>query len=178
MIDFPIYGVVAEFDDPETLLQAARAVREQGYKHFEAYTPYPVKELDEVVPGRDPVPAIVFTGGLCGGITAWLLQYYIAAIDYPTNIGGRPLYSWPSFIPIIFELTVLFAAGAAFFGTLWLCGLPLLHHPIFNAGSSARISKDRFLLCIEAREWDFDAEKIASFLSQLEPLHVSQIANE
>lgn len=174
----PIYGVVAEFDDPGKLVEAARAVRDGGFRHFEAYTPYPVKELDEIVPGRNPVALMVLVAGIAGTATAWGLEFYIAAIDYPTNIGGRPLNSWPSFIPIMFELTVLFAACMAFFGTLWLCGLPWLHHPIFNVPEIHRATRDRFFLCIEGEDWDFDPETTADFLAHLEPLSVSQVAND
>lgn len=177
MISSPIYGVVAEFDDPGKLVEAARAVREHGYKKFEAYTPYPIKELDEIVPGINPVPALVFLGGLTGAATAWIMQCYIAIIDFPINVGGRPLYSWPSFVPITFELTVLFAAGAAFFGMLWLAGLPLLHHPLFNLGRMARASKDRFFLCVEARDSKFDSGRVAQFLRHLEPLGVWEVEN-
>lgn len=174
----PIYGVIAEFDDPGKLLEAAKAVRERGYKHFETYTPYPIKELDEVVPGINPVAPMVLIAGLTGTATAWIMEFYIAAIDYPTNIGGRPLNSWPSFVPIMFELTVLFAALTAFFGTLWLCGLPMLHHPVFNAQDITRATKDRFFLCIEAREWDFDPDRTEEFLRGLDPLQVSLVGND
>ncbi len=119
-----VYGVIAEFDDPTAFVEAARAVRKRGYRKFEAYSPYPIKDLFKIVPGGNPVPLIVLTGGVLGAATAWTMQYYIAAIDYPINVGGRPLYSWPAFVPILFELTVLLAALAAFFGTLYLCGFP------------------------------------------------------
>jgi hypothetical protein len=110
-----VFGVAAEFEDPEKLVDAARYSKEQGYSALEAYTPYPIKELDEVIHTLNPVPAIVFVTGVLGSATAWSMQYYIAAIDYPINVGGRPLYSWPSFIVILFELTVLFASAGAFF---------------------------------------------------------------
>ena len=128
-IDSPIDGLAAEFDLPDSLLEAARAIRKHGYSRFEAYSPYPIKELDEVVPGSDRVPLLVLLGGITGLLFAWALQYYSAVLSYPLNIGGRPLNSWPAFVPIMFELTVLFAAFGAFFGTLWLCGLPRLNFP-------------------------------------------------
>ena len=180
MSDYPIYGVVAEFDDPEKLLEATRAARDRGYRSLEAYTPYPIDELDELIPFVNPVPAMVFCGGVAGTATAWLMQYYIAAIDYPINVGGRPLNSWPSFVPIMFELTVLFASIAAFFGSLWLSGLPWLHHPIFNVEQIARASKDRFFLCIETADSELgaDPKKVTEFLESLEPLSVSQVEND
>ena len=169
-----VYGVVAEFDDPGNLVEATRAAREHGYKHYEAYTPYPIEEMNELVPAADPIPAMVFCGGVAGLITAWSMEFYIAAIDYPTNIGGRPLNSWPSFVPIMFELTVLFAAITAFVGSLWLCGLPLLHHPVFNLEEIARASKDRFFLCIETRR-DLNPAEVTAFLCTLNALKVTEV---
>jgi Protein of unknown function (DUF3341) len=178
MIADLLYGCAAEFEDPGKLVAAARAVREAGYTKFEAYSPYPLKELDDIVPGFNPIPALVFAGGVTGALTAWLMQYYIAAFDFPTNIGGRPLYSWPSFVPITFEFTVLFASAAAFFGALWLCGLPLPHHPMFNLQQFGRVTNDRFFLCIEARDRKFYREKTYDFLSNLDPLAVWEIEND
>src|SRR6185369_6966028 len=111
MTEVHSYGKVAEFDDPEELVAAARAVRDKGYRRFETYTPYAIRELDEIVPEEDWIPLLVLLSGALGTITAFGLQYWIAAIHYPLNIGGRPLNSWPSWVPIMFELTVLFAAS-------------------------------------------------------------------
>ena len=123
MTEKGLYGMVAEFGGPGELIEATRETRRQGYRAIEAYTPYPLEELDEILGGWNPVPLIVLLGGLTGAATAWAMEYYIAAIDYPINVGGRPLYSWPAFIPILFELTVLFASIAAFIGSLpWLLG--------------------------------------------------------
>src|SRR5690348_13022395 len=118
------YGMVAEFEDPGDLVEAARAAREQGYRRMEAYTPYPIRELDEILPMWNYLPTVVFIAGVVGAFTAWYMQYFIAAIVYPVNVGGRPLNSWPSFIVITFELTVLFASVAAFFGMLFFAGFP------------------------------------------------------
>ncbi len=170
-----VYGLVAEFDDPTAFVEAARKVRKRGYRKFEAYSPYPIKDLFEIVPGGNPVPAIVFLGGLTGAATAWAMQYYIAAIDYPINIGGRPLYSWPAFIPILFELTVLLASLGAFFGTLFLCGFPRLHFPLFNLPEFARVTSNRFFLCVEARDPIYDPQITPQFLSELGPLGVWQV---
>jgi len=175
--DFHIYGVAAEFDDPGALVEAARYSKEHGYRFLEAYTPYPVKELDEVVGGINPLPAIVFLGGALGAATAWSMQYYIAAIDYPINVGGRPVYSWPSFIVILFELTVLFAAGSAFLGMLALAGLPRPNHPVFNIGGFGGASEDRFFLCIEARSAEFDSSAAADLLARFHPLEVWEVEN-
>jgi len=173
-----IYGLVAEFDDPEKLVSAARATKEAGYHNFEAYTPYPIKDLDEIVPSWNLVPAIFFLGGLAGAITAWTMQYYIAAIDYPINVGGRPLYSWPSFIPILFELTVLFSGCAGFFGTLALCGFPRPHFPLFNLPEFARASSNRFFLCIERKDPTYESEITARFLREREATGVWEVEND
>ncbi len=174
----PLYGYAAEFDDPTQLVDATRAVRQAGYKRFEAYTPYPIRELDEIVPGWNPVAPMVLFGGIAGAVTAWIMQSWIAIVDFPINVGGRPLYSWPAFVPITFELTVLFASAAAFFGALGLCGFPKPHHPVFNLKEFARASNDRFFLCIEARDFRFNAEKTATLLQEFEPLEIWEIGKD
>ncbi len=172
-----IYGMVAEFDDPTTLVEGARQAKEHGYLRFEAYTPYPIKDLDKIVPGGNPVPLIVLCGGFLEAATAWVMQYYIAAIDYPTNVGGRPLYSWPSFIPILFELTVLLASIGAFFGTLALCGFPAPHFPLFDLPQFGDASSSRFFLCIESRDPMYEARFTADFLRSLRPTGVWEVEN-
>lgn len=173
-----IYGFAAEFEDAETLVKAVRRAREGGYRKLEAYTPYPIGELEELIPMHNLLPAIVLFSGLVGTITAWVMQSGIAIWDFPINVGGRPLYSWPSFVPITFELTVLFAASGAFFGALWLCGFPLVHHPVFNIPQFARVSDDRFFLCIEAQDSKFYPEDTFEFLSGLGPIRVWEIERE
>lgn len=177
MNEIEIYGLVAEFDDPTALVEAAREVKKEGYRKFEAYTPYPIKDLDEIIPGWNLVPPIVLLGGLIGAATAWTMEYYIAAIDYPTNVGGRPLYSWPMFIPILFELTVLFAGVSAFFGTLALCGFPRLHFPLFNLPEFSRASSSRFFLCIEECDPIYDSQLTARFLRNLDAIGVWEVEN-
>jgi hypothetical protein len=174
----PLYGLVAEFDDPTQLVDAARAARDGGYRKVDAYTPYPVKALDEIIEGNRWLPLIVLIGGILGFLTAWSMEYYIAVIDYATNIGGRPLNSWPSFIVIMFELTVLFASVFAFFGMLALCGLPLPHHPMFNLRRFARASSDHFFLCIEARDPHFEMEATTKLLDTFEPLKIWEVDND
>ena len=174
----PLYAYAAEFDGPTKLVDAARAVREAGYKRFEAYSPYPVKELDEIVPGWNPVPALVLLAGIAGATTAWIMQSWIAIVDFPINVGGRPLYSWPAFVPITFELTVLFASAAACFGALGLCGFPLLHHPVFNLKEFGRASDDRFFLCIEARDHKFNVRKTAELLNEFQPLELWEVGKD
>lgn len=174
----PLYGLVAEFDDPTQLVAAARRFHEKGYRKVEAYTPYEIKELNEVINGRNWLPLIVLIGGISGFLTAWAMEFYIAVIDYPTNVGGRPLNSWPSFIVIMFELTILFASIFAFFGMLGLCGLPLPHHPMFNVSRFAHASADHFFFSVEARDPLFDMEAAVQLLSEFDPLQVWEVEND
>ena len=173
-----LYGIALEFDSPTVLVEAARKIHEQGFRHFEAYSPYPIKELDEIVPSDNLVPMMVLTGGVIGALTAQIMEYYVAAYEYPINVGGRPLNSWPSFIPITFELTVLFASLAAFFGMLWLAGLPLLHHPVFNFREFARASSDRFFLIIEGRDSALESEHKRESLHELGALSIQEVEAE
>lgn len=172
-----IYGLAAEFEDPTVLVDAAKRVRKAGYRRFEVYSPYPIKALDKIVPGGNLVPFLTLAGGLIGAATAWVLQYYVAAIEYPVNVGGRPLYSWPSFIPILFELTVLLSAALCFFGTLGLCGFPRIHHPVFNLPKFAEASSGRYFLAIEAEDPLFDEDLTAAFLRTLGAEGVWEIDN-
>ena len=171
------YGLLAEFDEPKQLVAAARAVHDAGYKDVQAYTPFPVEELSEYakVRRRNWVPAIVLIGGILGGSTGFLMQYYAMAISYPLNIGGRPLFSWPSFIPITFELTVLGAALFGAFGMLALNGLPRLYHPVFTVPAFRRASNSGFFLCIEAADEMFDRVNTAKFLEDLKPAAVTEV---
>ena len=171
-----LYGLMAEFDKPEALIEASRRAHEQGYRRFDAYTPYPVEGLTEALGfHKTRVSLIVLIGGITGCLTGFFLQYYVAVIDYPLNIAGRPLNSWPSFIPITFEVTVLFAALSAVFGMLALNGLPTPHHPVFNVPRFALASKDRFFLAIEARDPKFDTEATRRFLQSLGAREVSDV---
>src|SRR5262245_26607367 len=172
----PIYGLLAEFSDPTELVAAARRAHEAGYRQMDAYSPFPVEGLAEALGfHRTRVPLIVFIGGLVGCIGGYFLQYYVAAIHYPLNIGGRPLNSWPSFIPITFELTVLIAALSAVLGLLALNGLPMPYHPLFNAPRFARATQDRFFLCIEANDAQFDREETRRFMERLVPREISEV---
>lgn len=160
-----IYGLMAEFSDPDALLAAARRASDEGFQKMDAYTPFPVEGLAEAIGfQRTRVPLIVLIGGLIGCGGGFLLQYWISVIDYPINIGGRPLNSWPSFIPVTFELTILLAALSAVFGLLALNGLPMPYHPVFNVDRFELASRNRFFLCIEAADPKFDPQDTRSFL--------------
>ncbi len=164
----PLFGVMAEFDTAERILQVARHVHEDGYRHIDAFTPFPVEGLAEVVGfGREWLPSIALVGGVLGGIGGFLLQYYASVIAYPLNIGGRPLNSWPSFIPITFELTVLGAALSAVLGMMVLNWLPKPYHPVFNVPRFALASRDRFFLLIRVDDPHFDRERTWQRLQEL-----------
>jgi hypothetical protein len=171
-----LYGIMAEFETPEALIHAARRAREEGYRQLDAYTPFAIEELADLLHARSTwIPLIVLGGGITGFLTGLALQYWAAAIDYPLNIGGRPLASIPAFIPISFELTILFAAGAAVLGMLALNGLPMPYHPVFNVARFVRASQDRFFLLIMASDPFFKYEKTRHFLSGLEASEVSDV---
>jgi hypothetical protein len=164
----PLYGLMAEFDNPQALLAAARRAYAEGYRRMDAYTPFPVEGLAEAIGFRHTgVPLIVLMGGIIGCVGGFLLQYYVAVIDYPLNVGGRPLNSWPAFIPVTFELTVLVAALAAVVGTLALNGLPMPYHPVFNVSRFRLATRNEFFLCIETTDPKFDREETSRFLESL-----------
>jgi hypothetical protein len=172
----PIYGLMAEFDNPTDLVRACHAAREHGYRKMDAYTPYPVEEVTDALHlHKNKLSLIVLLGGLCGGLTGFLLQTYITVFHFPTNIAGRPLWSWPSYIVITFELTILFASFAATFGLLGLCGFPEPYHPVFNVPRFSLASRTHFFLCIESKDPLFDLEKTKDFLTGLGPAEIVEV---
>jgi hypothetical protein len=161
------YGLIAEFDNPTALVAAAHHARQAGYRKMDGYSPFPIEELHEALEFEDArLPFIVLIGGLTGCIGGYLLQYWISAVAYPVNVGGRPLHSWPAFIPVTFECTILAAALSAVLGMLALNGLPMPFHPVFNVPRFGFASRDRFFLCIEAMDPKFDLENTRTFLEQ------------
>ena len=172
-----LYGMLAEFRGPEELLAAARRAREAGYRRVNAYSPFPIDELPEMLGYSEGtgVRPIVLIGGIAGAVTGYVMQWWIAAIDYPINVGGRPYNSWQMFIPITFELMVLFASLSALVGMLALNGLPMPYHPVFNAPTFDRATSDRFFLCIESHDPHFNPEATRRFLESLEPIEVSDV---
>jgi len=172
----PIYGLLAEFSDPNELITAARRAREDGYTRLDAYTPFPIEELSEVLGVHsNRLPMIVLSGGIVGCLAGLGLQYWTSVIDYPINVGGRPFFSLPSFIPITFETTVLVAALSAVLGMLALNGLPMPYHPVFNVPRFALATRDRFFLCIEATDPRYDREATRRFLERLAPREISEV---
>lgn len=172
-----VYGLMAEFDTPTALVAAAERARLEGYRHMDAYSPFPIEEVSEALAlPRTRVPLITLLGGILGGIGGYGLEYWSQAIAYPMNIGGRPYHSWPYFIPVTFETTVLGAALGAFVGMWALNQLPQPYHPVFNVPAFVRASRDRFFLCIEAADPKFDRHATAKFLETLHPVGVSEVA--
>jgi len=172
----PIFGLLAEFHSPEELLLAARRAYQQGYREMDAYSPFPVEGLAEAIGHhRTRLPLIVLIGGLIGCVSGFLLQYWASVIHYPLNVGGRPLNSWPAFVPITFETTVLFAAISAVLGMLALNRLPMPYHPVFNVERFALASRNRFFLAIETRDPKFDYARTRQFLESLTPHGVFDI---
>ena len=170
------YGLMAEFDNPSDAVAAARRVHEEGYRRVDAFSPYPVEELSEAIDAHTTkMPLIVLIGGILGGSLGYLMQFYLLTMSYPINVGGKPLHSWPAFIPITFECTVLGAALFAVFGMLALNGLPEPYHPVFNAPNFALASRDRFFVLIESTDAKFDRERTAEFLRTLGPREVTDV---
>jgi hypothetical protein len=172
----PIHGLLAEFTEPNELIAAARATHDAGYTRVDVYTPYPIEEVSEALHlKRSGLPLLVLIGGIIGGLAGFGLQYWVATTAYPVNVGGRPFNSWPAFIPITFETTVLVAALFAVLGMLALNGLPMPYHPVFNVPRFALASRDRFFLCIEAADPKFDREGTRRFMERLVPREVSEV---
>ncbi len=171
-----IFGVVAEFETPTALVDAANRARESGYTRVEGFSPFPVHGLDEAI-GHKPtwVPVMIFVGGLIGCLGGYFMQYFIAVEVYPMNIGGRPLNSWPAWIPVTFECTVLVASITAVFGMLARNGFPQPYHPLFHVERFAHATQDRFFLCIEAVDPKFDRDQTRAFLLGLHPVEVSEV---
>ena len=171
-----LHGVMAEFETGQALVDAARKTMAQGFTKVEAYSPVPIEELNEALGfHRSWLPPLVLMGGILGAIGGFALQYWASVIEYPMNIGGRPFFSWPAFIIPAYETTILFAAGTAVLGMLFLNGLPEPYHPVFNVPGFALASRDKFFICIEATDAKFDRVETARFLKGLGASVVSEV---
>ena len=172
----PLYGVIAEFENPSDLVAAARRVYSLGYRRINGYSPYPIEELSEAIGfTRTSLPLIVFIGGVLGGLGGFFMQYWIEVIDYPLNVGGKPFNSWPAFIPITFEMTVLAAAFSAVLGMLVLNKLPQPYHPVFNVPNFALATRDRFFLAVEANDAKFNHAEVVELLKSLDAIEVNDV---
>lgn len=171
-----LWGLLAQFKTSKELLHAAKSAYSDGYRRLDAYSPFPVPDLARSIGFRkNSVALVCLVGGILGGSAAYILQYWINVIEYPVNVGGRPLHAWPSFIPPTFEMTVLFAGFGAFFGMWALNGLPMLFHPLFNVERFAAATRDGFFLSIEARDARFDLETTRTFLLSLNATSVEEV---
>ena len=172
----PIYGIMAEFDSASDLVTAARKTHEAGYKKIDAYSPFPVEELAEAIGfHRNGVPLVTLIGALIGGLSGYLMQYWIAVVTYPVNIGGRPYHSWPAFIVVTFEMTILFGGISAVFGMLALNGLPMPYHPVFNVPRFVMASKDRFFLIVFSTDPKYEPAGTRRFLESLGGRSISEV---
>lgn len=168
-----IYGLMAEFETPTLLVEAARRTSSAGYQAIEIYTPFPVEGLEKFLGRRrNRLSLLALVGGCIGAISSYFLEYYSAVIDYPINVGGRPYHSWPAFIPATVELTILGAALATVLGLFLFNGLPRLYHPVFNVPQFDLATQDRFFLCVKASDSRFDNIETRRFLESLKPVNV------
>ena len=176
MIDPKVFGLMAEFDNVNDAVIAARRTYAAGYRKLDAYSPFPVEELSEAIGfHKNGVALVCLIGGILGGTAAFTLQWWINTISYPVNIGGRPLNSWPSFIIVTFEMTILFSGLSAVFGMLALNGLPMPYHPVFNVPRFELASKDRFFLVVFSSDKNYDAIRTRQFLEGLNPISVAEV---
>jgi hypothetical protein len=172
----PIYGLMAEFADANGLITACRGAYRAGYRRMDAYTPYPIHDVAESIGfHRNFMPLLVLCGGLAGLIGGFSLEYWVSVVAYPLNVGGKPAFSLPAFIPVMFECTVLGAALTAVLGMLALNGLPMPYHPVFNVPRFALASRDRFFLCIESSDPHFDREATKRFLEGFSPSSIAEV---
>src|SRR5882724_6291155 len=163
-----LYGVMAQFDNPSALVAAARETYDAGYRQINGYSPFPIEELSEAIGfKRSVLPIIVLIGGIVGALGGFFMQYWMEVVDYPINVGGKPYNSWPAFIPIMFECTVLVAAFSAVLGMLVLNKLPQPYHPVFNAPNFALATRDRFFLVVEANDPQFNHERVVNLFRTL-----------
>jgi len=172
----PVYGLMAEFETPTEVLVAAKKAYAEGYRNMDAYSPQPVHGLAEAIGfKKNRVALVCLVGGLLGLVTAYTLQAWINLIAYPINVAGRPYHSWPSFIIVTFELTILFGGLSAAIGMFAMNGLPMPYHPVFNVPEFSAASRDRFFLCIEAVDPKFDMTVTRTFLEGMAPASVSEV---
>jgi hypothetical protein len=172
----PVYGLLAEFDTPAQLVAAAKRAHAEGYRQIDTFSPFPIEEAWEAIGHRDRrLSFIVLMGGIVGGLSGYGLEYWVHSIAYPVNIAGKPLNSWPQFIPVTFEMTILIAAISAVLGMIVLNGLPMPYHPVFNVPRFEHASRDKFFLLVESRDPKFDRQRTFEFLKALDPSEINAV---
>jgi hypothetical protein len=170
------YGLMAEFESAQELVAAAHKTHAEGYRKVDAYSPFPIEGLAEAIGfHKNRVSLVVLIGGLIGLVSAYALQYWVAVITYPTNVAGKPYHSWPSFIIVTFELTILFGGLSAMIGMLALNGLPMPYHPVFNVPEFAKASDNKFFLVVFSSDPNYDAAATRSFLASLAPRMIAEV---
>ncbi len=171
-----VYGLMAEFDSAQELLAAAHKTHQEGYRKMDAYSPFPIEGLADAIGfHKNRVSFVVLIGGLIGLMSAYALQYWVAVITFPTNVGGRPYHSWPSFIIVTFELTILFGGISSAVGMIALNGLPMPYHPVFNVPAFTQASENKFFLVVEASDPQYDPAGTRAFLSGLAPRMIAEV---
>ncbi len=172
-----VFGIVGEFRTAQAAIGAARALKEQGYRHWDVFSPAPIEGLEELIPSRGPrsLIAIMVGAAVCGACVGYFIQWWSAVLDYPLNVAGHPYNGWPGFVPSAWEVCALFAVYAGFFGFLIACRLPKLYHPIFAAPDFERASQDRFFVCVEATDPRYDRDRISELLGQHGGLGIAEI---
>jgi len=172
----PIYGIMAEFDSATALVEAARKTHDAGYRKIDAYSPFPVEELAEAIGFHtNRVGLVTLIGAIVGGLSGYLMQYWMNGVNYPVIVGGKPPHSWPAFIPITFEMTILFGGISAVLGMLALNGLPMPYHPVFNVPRFAMATKDRFFLIVFSTDPKYNPATTRAFLESLQPRSISEV---
>lgn len=169
------FGVLAQYGSGPALLEAIEHGKRAGFTRMEAYTPLPMHDVSHALGHENDLPKYVLAGGIVGAVVGFGMQYYASVVHYPTNVGGRPLNSWPSFIPVTFEMTILFAALTAVLGMLALNGLPRPHHPVFSVPGFEQASRDRFFLLVPHYDPRFDVDRVLEVLGATEPLAVNEV---
>jgi hypothetical protein len=174
-----LYGILAEFSNPKTLMDAAKNIKDNGYRHYDTFSPFPIHGIDKAMGlKKSKLGWIVFSHGLLGFTGAFAMIYFMMVVDYPLNISGKPLMNLPAWIPVIFELTVLLSAFGAVFGMFYLNGLPRLNHPLFNSENFKKASDDGFFVCIESEDPQFEPEKVQKMLEDIGATNIERIYDE